>query len=129
VPNLASLLEPMPGKIVVQVDVRNEIGEGGLYLPEGIVNSVHEQRPTQGVIVAMSEYDLPDDMGDDLASDLDLVDLKIGDRVVFGRYSGTQISYSADKSKPKEKVIILTRKDILCRVKQVSESSNIQVKG
>ena len=45
------------------------------------------------------------------------------------KYSGTQITYKPSKQAPKEKVIILTRKDILARVKQVSESTNIQVKG
>ena len=124
-PSLADMLEPMPGRMVIQVDTKDEIGEGGLYIPEDIARTVHEQRPTQGVIVAMSPLDDPEDIeGDD-----DMVDLKVGDRVIFGKYSGTQITYKPSKQAPKEKVIILTRKDILCRVKQVSESPNIQVKG
>lgn len=122
--NLAELLEPMPGKIVVQVDTRDEIGEGGLYISEDLARSVHDQRPTQGVIVAMSPFDDPEDIeGED-----DLVELKLGDRVIFGKYSGTQITYKPTKQ-TKEKVIILTRKDILCKVKVAAESTNIQVKG
>jgi co-chaperonin GroES (HSP10) len=50
----------------------------------------------------------------------------IGDRVVFGRYSGVEITYWPDRTKNKEKIIILKNEDILCRLKT---SDEVTVKG
>jgi chaperonin GroES len=116
--SLAEILEPMPGKIAVQVATKEEM-IGGLYIPIDIARSIHEVKPTQGVIIAIGEESLEDAEGN----------LKVGDHVVFGKYSGTQIKWQPDRTVPAEVIILLMFKDILCKLNVPEESGNLTVKG
>jgi co-chaperonin GroES (HSP10) len=117
--SLAEILEPMPGKIAVQVTVKDEIFAGGLYIPVDIARSIHEVKPTQGVIISM---------GDESLEEADH-NLEVGDHVVFGKYSGTQITWRPDRTKPAEIIILLQFKDILCKLNVPEESGSLTVKG
>jgi len=108
--SLRELIIPMPGNIVVLVDTRDEITPTGLLIPETTARSIHEERPTQGEIVSIGAQD-----EDDLASAPTV--LQVGDRVVFAKFSGTKISWQPDRRKPKEAVVILKEKDILCKIR------------
>lgn len=117
--SLAEILKPMPGKIAVQVAVKDEIFGGGLYIPVDVARSIHDQKPTQGVIIAIGEEFLEEAEGN----------LAVGDNVVFGKYSGTQITWQPDRTKPAEKIILLQFRDILCKLNVPEESGNLTVKG
>lgn len=134
--SLAEMIEPMPGRIAVQVKAAEEI-RGGLYLPEAHVRSMHEQKPVQGVIVSLGPSALDDaDFEDEEA------ELKVGDTVVFGKYSGVELSYQpeadleegeqkagpyAKPKPPRERIVLLQFKDILCRIKTPTDA--IKVRG
>lgn len=129
-PNLVDLIEPMPGKIAVQVDTKDEITPAGLYIPESTARTIHEARPTQGIIVAIGE----EDEDDEEALARPVLPVKVGDRVVFGKYSGTELKYRPPRVEGQpapnvEKVILLVFKDILCKIKDVSQADEIKVKG
>jgi chaperonin GroES len=117
-PNLADIIEPMPGKLAVQVTVRDEITPNGLYVPDTIAGSLNT-KPTQGRIIAI---------GDEALEESE-VDLKIDDVVIFGKYSGTEIKYQPDRKLPAEKIIILKFGDILARFRMPEESENVTVRG
>lgn len=127
--SLADLIECMPGRIAVQVDTKDEITPAGLYIPEGTARSIHEARPNQGVIVAIGEED--EDSDEALAQPDN--PLKLGDRVVFGKYSGTELKYrppDVDGTRQTlEKIILLTFRDILCKIKNPEDGDKIKVKG
>jgi co-chaperonin GroES (HSP10) len=116
--SIADIIEPMPGRLAVLVATKEEM-IGGIYVPVEIARSVHDVRPTQGEVIAI---------GDELMEDPELC-FGVGDVVVFGKYNGTEISYQPDRTKPKEKVIILSKRDILCRFKKPEEAENVKVKG
>jgi chaperonin GroES len=116
---LADIIQPMPGKIAVMVKVADEITANGLYIPEGVARSIHEAKPTQGTIIAIGTED---DEEPDLA-------VSIGDTVIFGKYSGTEIRLRSKPGQDPERIIILTFKDILARFKDVDTSEDITVKG
>lgn len=109
VDSLRELIVPMPGNIVVLIDTREEMS-GGIYIPVETARSLHEERPTQGEVVAIGAQD-----DDDLTSAPSM--LEIGDRVVFAKFSGTKISWQPDRRKPREAVVILKEKDILCKIR------------
>lgn len=104
---LAKLVQPMPGRIVVLVRTTSERTPSGLFIPEETARSIHEERVTQGVIVAMSS-DEDDDLSDDLA---------VGDTVLFGKFNGFSITYQPDRSKPKERVVVLERKNVFAKLR------------
>lgn len=128
--NLADLIEPMPGKYAVQVDTKDEITPGGLYIPESTVRSIHDARPNQGVIVAIGE-EIDED--DEEALMLPVIPLKVGDRVVFGKYAGTELKYrppDVDGVRQQfEKIILLEARAILCKIKDPKNADKINVKG
>lgn len=170
---LAELLEPLPGKIIVQIKTSDEITASGLFLPEEVVRSRHERRANQGTIVAIGIADVDDDFDtpdylqckvcqekfydDERASHHKVTEstptvihetaevflkprLKVGDVVIFGKYSGTELKYQPPfdnegkniverKARPNpEVVIILGYKDILTRVRSADEAALIRVR-
>lgn len=130
-PSLAELIECMPGRYAVQVDTKDEITPGGLYIPETTARSIHDSRPNQGIIVAIGEE--PDEDSDEALARPDGL-VKLGDRIVFGKYSGTELKYRPPRVEGQpvpatEKIIILVFKDILCKIKNPDDADKIKVKG
>jgi co-chaperonin GroES (HSP10) len=123
---LGSLIEPMAGLIVVLVDTKDEITPQGLFVPQDIARGLHEgNRPTHGRIVAVAEDDDIDD------------DLKVGDHILFGKFTGTKITRTviveeADghkRSRIDESVIVMHRKDVLARINNPDEAINLKIKS
>lgn len=124
--NLGSIIEPMPGLIVVLVDVKDEITPQGLYVPQGVARAIHEgDRPTHGTIVAANDDDEIDD------------DLKVGDHILFGKFSGTRVNRNVEvidtdgrkRNRIEESVIVMRRADVLARINKPSEASNLKIKS
>lgn len=123
--HLDKIIQPMPGRVAVLVSTKDEITPNGLYIPEDTAKSIHESKPTQGRVVAIGKYSEDDDAG------LEAEDpqFEVGDIVIFGKYSGTQIRYVPDKRKTAEKIVILSFKDILAKFLIAEEVENVKVKG
>lgn len=133
---LGDMIVPMPGKIAVQVETKEEFRPGGLFIPIDTARSVHEQRATQGVVVAHGDDD-PDDE-EDLDSPPPRV--KVGDVVLFGKYTGTKITWqpptpegfvpSKDNPPPqRQEVIVMYEKDVLAVLLTPEQAKNIKVKS
>lgn len=126
---LGDMILPMPGKIAVQVDTKNEITPGGLFIPVDSVKTIHESRATQGVVVAH---------GDDTEDEDDLDSApprtKVGDTVLFGKYTGTKITWQPPTPEgsavrpPREEVIVMYEKDVLAILLSPEQAKNIKVK-
>lgn len=80
-PRAAFYLDPTPGRVVVQEDVFQE--QGRIIVPDTL-----KRRPTTGKILAAGDgvYEM----------------LKVGERVVYGMYSGTVINF---KDKPAFRIL------------------------
>jgi chaperonin GroES len=99
---MALKLRPLADRVVVEPIEREETFAGGaLVLPE-----TAKEKPQQGEILAVGPGRTDDD-GDRIA-----MDVKVGDRVLFAKYSGTEIKLD-DK-----KLLILKESDILAVVEQ-----------
>lgn len=123
-PTLADIIEPRPGKIAVLIDPSEEVGEGNLYIPADLAPSLHNPRPTQGTIVAIGPFD----ESEEGLMEEDAGELKLNDRVIFGKYSGVEIKRKGKPGQAMERIVILTAKDILARVKDVEAAAGITVK-
>lgn len=89
--------QPLGNRLLVE---RSKVAQTkqGIYLPDSA-----KETPREGTIVAMGKGKLLDD-----GSILPLT-VKMGDTVIFGAYSGTEVS-SEDQDKD---LIILSEEDIL----------------
>jgi chaperonin GroES len=71
-------IKPIGNRILVKPEVVEQKTMSGIVLPE----TMEKQQKEQGVIVAMGE-----------GEGLKKLQLKIGDKVIFGKYSGEEVSF------------------------------------
>ena len=74
-------LKPLGDRIVIEVVEENEQKtKGGLYIPD-----TAKEKPQEGTVVAVGKGKVSDD-GKVLP-----MDVKKGDKILYGKYSGTEI--------------------------------------
>src|SRR5438477_6746361 len=95
----ATNIRPLGDRILVQAIAREEMTSSGLYLPD-----TAQERPQEARVRAVGPGKLLDN-GQRVP-----IDLKPGDRVLFAKYSGTEIKQGA------EEYLILRESDILAVV-------------
>jgi chaperonin GroES len=90
---------PLDDRVLVEVGESEEITAGGIVLPD-----TAREKPQRGKVVAVGPGKLLDSgqRGD--------LEVKVGDEVYYGKYSGTDVEMSGDK------YVILRESDILAVV-------------
>jgi len=73
-------IRPLFDRIVVERVESEAKSRGGLFLPESA-----SEKPTEGLVLAVGTGRLGED------GELKPLQIKTGDRILFGRYSGTEI--------------------------------------
>lgn len=96
----AAKIQPMADRIVIQALPEAQQTRGGLYIPD-----TAKEKPQQGEVVAVGPGKLSDE-GTRLTPDV-----KVGDRVLYGKYSGTEVNVEG------EEFLILRESDILAILK------------
>ena len=91
-----SKIQPLADRVVVQALDEAEQTRGGLYIPD-----TAKEKPQQGKVVAVGPGKLSE-QGERLAPDV-----KEGDTVLYGKYSGTEVTVD------NEEFLILRESDIL----------------
>ena len=87
---------PLHDRIVVRRINAEEKTKGGIIIPDSA-----QEKPSQGEIVTVGPG------GRDEAGKLIPIDLKTGDRVLFGKWSGTEVKLDG------EELLILKESDIM----------------
>ncbi|MGH7466721.1 MAG: co-chaperone GroES [Longimicrobiales bacterium] len=93
-------IQPLADRIVVKPLEDTETMRGGLYIPD-----TAKEKPQQGEVIAVGPGKVTDD-GKRIAPEV-----KEGDRVLYGKYSGTEVTV-AD-----EQYLILRESDVLAIVR------------
>ncbi len=93
---MAMSLKPLGGRVVVEPIEQEEMTAGGIILPE-----TAKEKPQEGKILAIGPGDR-DEEGKRIP-----MDVKVGDKVLFAKYSGTEIKMDG------KKLLILRESDIL----------------
>ena len=92
-------VKPLADRVVVKPLEESEQMRGGLYIPD-----TAKEKPSQGEIMAVGPGKLSDE-----GARLDM-DVKVGDKVLYGKYSGTDVTLDG------EEYLILRESDILAIV-------------
>ena len=87
---------PLHDRIVVRRINAEEKTKGGIIIPDSA-----QEKPSQGEIVAVGPG------GRDEAGKLIPIDLKTGDRVLFGKWSGTEVKLDG------EDLLIMKESDVM----------------
>ena len=87
---------PLHDRVVVKRIDAEEKTAGGIIIPDSA-----KEKPSQGEVIAVGPG------GRDEAGKLIPIDLKVGDRVLFGKWSGTEVKIDT------EDLLILKKSDVM----------------
>jgi len=96
---MAMKLQPLADRIVVKVLEAEEVTRGGIVLPD-----TAKEKPQQAEVMEVGKGKISD-------GKLIAPEVKKGDKVLFGKYSGTEITIDG------KEYLILKEEDILAIVK------------
>src|SRR3954447_19646579 len=91
----ATKVSPLADSVVIKALEETEQMRGGLYIPD-----TAKEKPQQGEIIAVGPGRF--DEGKRVP-----MELKVGDKVLYGKYSGTEVTIEGDQ------VLILRETDVL----------------
>jgi len=90
------VIKPLADRVVVKATVQEEKTKGGIVLPD-----TAKDKPQEGEVIAVGPGKVLDN-GTKLKPEV-----KVGDRIIFSKYSGTEIKIEGDE------YLILRESDIL----------------
>ncbi|MCO5177555.1 MAG: co-chaperone GroES [Thermomicrobiales bacterium] len=98
----ATSLKPLGERVIVRPQSREEVTKSGIVLPD-----TAKEKPQRGEVIAVGpgRYD---DEGEKRIP----LDVKVGDKVLFAKYAGTE--FKVDD----EELLILSEKDILAVISE-----------
>src|SRR5581483_7282533 len=94
---------PLHDRVVVRRITAEEKTAGGIIIPDSA-----KEKPSQGEVIAVGPG------GRDEAGKLTPIDVKVGDRVLFGKWSGTEVKIDG------EELLIMKESDIMGVLEQTA---------
>ena len=89
-------IRPLQDRVIVQRIEEEEKTKGGLIIPD-----TAKEKPQEGKVIAVGKGKLNED------GKVTPMDVKVNDRVLFGKYSGTEINIDGEEH------LIMREEDIL----------------
>jgi len=89
-------IRPLQDRVIVQRVEEEQKTKGGIIIPD-----TAKEKPQEGKVIAVGKGKLNDD------GKLIPLDVKAGDRILFGKYSGTEVKMDGDE------YLIMREDDIL----------------
>ncbi len=79
-------IKPLEDRVIIKPSVMDEKTKGGIILPDTV-----KEKPVEGSIVAAGKGRVKDD------GNLIAMSVKVGDKVLYGKYSGTEITIEGEE--------------------------------
>ena len=92
-------IRPLHDRVIVRRQEEERTTAGGIVIPDSAT-----EKPSMGEVLAAGNGKVTD------SGDLRALDVKVGDRVYFGKYSGTEIKVDG------EELLIMREDDIIAIV-------------
>ena len=89
-------IRPLHDRVVVKRMEEERTSAGGIVIPDSAT-----EKPMKGEVIAVGNGKVSD------SGEIRPLDVKVGDQVLFGKYSGTEIKIDGDE------VLIMREEDIL----------------
>jgi len=106
IPKLAVSIEPLGDRVVVVPLEKEQVTASGIVIPD----TASGEKPSEGVVIALGSGGV----GDDCPNPSEF--LKVGDKVLFGKYAGDDVKLK-DKAGKNVEVKILRLESVLGKVK------------
>ncbi len=92
-------LRPLGDRVVIKPTAREDMTKSGIVLPD-----TAKEKPQEGVILAAGPGKIDDN------GKREPMDVKVGDKVLYAKYAGTEFKIDGDE------LLIVSQKDILAIV-------------
>jgi chaperonin GroES len=89
-------IRPLHDRVVVRRMAEERTSPGGIVLPDAAT-----EKPSEGEIIAVGNGRIMDN------GEVRALDVKVGDKVLFGKYSGTEVKIGG------EEVLVMREEDIM----------------
>ena len=89
-------IQPLGDRVIIKALEPKEVRKGGIIIPE-----TAKEKPQEGEVVAVGKGKIAED------GKLIAMEVKTGDRVLYGKYSGTEIKIND------EEYLIMREEDVL----------------
>lgn len=89
-------IRPLQDRVIVKRVEEEEKSKGGIIIPD-----TAKEKPQEGKVVAVGKGKANDD------GKITPLDVKVNDRILFGKYSGTEINFDGEEH------LIMREEDIL----------------
>ena len=89
-------IRPLQDRVIIKRVAEEQKSKGGIIIPD-----TAKEKPQEGKVVAVGKGKVNDD------GKLTPLDVKVGDRILFGKYSGSEIKLDGEEH------LILREEDIL----------------
>jgi chaperonin GroES len=89
-------IRPLHDRVVVRRMEEERTSAGGIVIPDSAT-----EKPIQGEVIAVGKGKILE------SGDLRPLDVKVGDRVLFGKYAGTEVKVSGDE------IVVMHEDDIM----------------
>jgi chaperonin GroES len=92
-------IRPLHDRVVVQREAEEKKSAGGILIPD-----TASEKPTFGKVIAVGKGKMLED------GQVRPLDVKVGDRILFGKYSGTEVKVD------NQDVIVMREDDVMAIV-------------
>ena len=89
-------IRPLHDRVVVRRMEEERTSAGGIVLPDSAT-----EKPAEGEVIAVGNGKILD------SGEVRALDVKVGDKVLFGKYSGTEVKVGG------EEVLVMREEDIM----------------
>ena len=105
---MATSIKPLHDRVIIRrIDDASDKTAGGLYIPD-----TAKEKPQEGEVIAAGSGKYKED------GSRQTLDVKEGDRVLFGKYSGSEIKIDG------EELLIMREDEILGIIERAGATSN-----
>ena len=89
-------IRPLHDRVVIKRMEEEKASPGGIIIPDSAT-----EKPVKGEVVAVGNGKIQDD------GNVQPLDVKVGDTVLFGKYSGTEVTIDSDE------LVVMKEDDIM----------------
>jgi chaperonin GroES len=89
-------IRPLHDRVIVKRLEEERVSAGGIVIPDSAA-----EKPVQGKIVAVGKGKILED------GNVRPLDVKVGDKILFGKYSGTEVKVDGDE------LVVMREEDVM----------------
>jgi chaperonin GroES len=89
-------IRPLHDRVIVKRVKEEEKSKGGIIIPD-----TAKEKPIEGEVLAIGSGKIADD------GSVRKLDVKVGDRILFGKYSGTEVKFEG------EDLVVMREEDVM----------------